>query len=178
MLRASGKPAVGHNCMLDVAYTTASFAQSLPGTWPDYKGLLRYWFPSGIYDTKHLATRLVRDDEGRLPAEFSSGLGSLYELLKCDEGVQALAAWAGAAGWAAPVIEHAEGYDQYKVCCRWLPACYNPSWSNANDSRACCVARVCVDSNSCYVCHMCDTCECHRMLPWRRLPTKPALTRG
>lgn len=40
MLRKANKPAVGHNCMLDIAYTLASFAQGLPGTWDDYKVLL------------------------------------------------------------------------------------------------------------------------------------------
>ncbi len=45
MLRKANKPAVGHNCMLDVAYTLASFAQGLPGTWEDYKVCV-WWWPS------------------------------------------------------------------------------------------------------------------------------------
>ena len=116
LLRASGKPAVGHNCMLDVAYTTASFAQSLPSTWADYKGLLKYWFPSGVFDTKYLATRLVRDEEGALPPDFSSGLGDLYETLGSAEGAGAYGDWAGVGGWVPPTIVHAPGFDKYQVC--------------------------------------------------------------
>ena len=39
-MRNSGKPAVGHNCMFDVLYTLAAFAEpSLPPSWPGFKRL-------------------------------------------------------------------------------------------------------------------------------------------
>lgn len=29
--------------------------QELPPTWPEFKDLVRRWFPAGVYDTKHLS---------------------------------------------------------------------------------------------------------------------------
>ena len=40
-MRASGKPAVGHNCMFDFSYVLAACAEpQLPPTWPEYKQLV------------------------------------------------------------------------------------------------------------------------------------------
>ena len=43
MMRASKKPAVGHNLSLDLAFTLAAFAQPLPLDWKDYKLLVASW---------------------------------------------------------------------------------------------------------------------------------------
>ena len=43
MMRASKKPAVGHNLSLDLAFTLAAFAQPLPFGWPEYKLLVAKW---------------------------------------------------------------------------------------------------------------------------------------
>ena len=54
-IQDSGKPAVGHNLAFDLSYSLHSFAQELPGSWDEYKGLVGRWFPGGVYDTKHLS---------------------------------------------------------------------------------------------------------------------------
>ena len=43
MMRASKKPAVGHNLSLDLAFSLAAFAQPLPLDWKDYKLLVARW---------------------------------------------------------------------------------------------------------------------------------------
>ena len=43
MMRASKKPAVGHNLSLDLAFSLAAFAQPLPLDWKDYKLLVASW---------------------------------------------------------------------------------------------------------------------------------------
>ena len=43
MMRASRKPAVGHNLSLDLAFSLAAFAQPLPLDWKDYKLLVASW---------------------------------------------------------------------------------------------------------------------------------------
>eukprot|EP00879_Flechtneria_rotunda_P010761 GHRR01011244.1.p1 GENE.GHRR01011244.1~~GHRR01011244.1.p1 ORF type:complete len:413 (+),score=126.85 GHRR01011244.1:1149-2387(+) len=59
LMRRSGKPAVGHNCMFDLAYGLYSFTDSyLPATWRDYKKMVRAWHPGGLYDTKYVSKRL------------------------------------------------------------------------------------------------------------------------
>jgi hypothetical protein len=46
LLRASQKPAVGHNLRFDVAYVLAGFVQKpLPKTWSGFKALVGKWFP-------------------------------------------------------------------------------------------------------------------------------------
>eukprot|EP00878_Enallax_costatus_P043500 GHUV01051504.1.p1 GENE.GHUV01051504.1~~GHUV01051504.1.p1 ORF type:complete len:320 (+),score=110.06 GHUV01051504.1:1070-2029(+) len=59
LMRRSGKPAVGHNCMFDIAYGLYSFADAyLPSTWRDYKKMVNAWHPGGVFDTKYIAKRL------------------------------------------------------------------------------------------------------------------------
>jgi poly(A)-specific ribonuclease len=77
-MRDSGHPGVGHNCMFDIAYTLAAFAEpQLPPTWVQYKELVSRWFPSGLYDTKHLARTVLGP---RVIGEDTS-LGNLYRLV-------------------------------------------------------------------------------------------------
>ena len=45
LLRASGKPAVGHNLGFDLAFTLEHLAQPLPEAWADYKALATSWLP-------------------------------------------------------------------------------------------------------------------------------------
>ena len=45
LLRASGKPAVGHNCFFDLAFTLEHLAEPLPEDWPAFKQLVKKWFP-------------------------------------------------------------------------------------------------------------------------------------
>ncbi|KAJ9510403.1 hypothetical protein QJQ45_015870 [Haematococcus lacustris] len=83
-MRDSGKPAVGHNCFMDLAYVLASFAtgpSALPESWRDFKELCGFWFPAGLYDTKHIAYQL--------PASLrpeGTGLGQLYQELVAEGG--------------------------------------------------------------------------------------------
>ena len=44
-LRESGKPAVGHNCLFDLAFTLEHLAEPLPEDWPSFKQLVKKWFP-------------------------------------------------------------------------------------------------------------------------------------
>lgn len=90
------------------------------------QGLLRHWYPAGIFDTKYLATRLVRlPDDGGFPNDFSSGLGDLYDRLRDPASAHMLAQWTMEAQeqhgaleeWVAPLVAHAPGYEQYAVCC-------------------------------------------------------------
>lgn len=43
MMRDSGKPAVGHNLSLDLAFSLNAFARFLPPNWADYKRLIADW---------------------------------------------------------------------------------------------------------------------------------------
>lgn len=45
LLRASRKPAVGHNCLFDLAFTLEHLAEPLPEEWPAFKQLVKKWFP-------------------------------------------------------------------------------------------------------------------------------------
>ena len=56
MMRASGKPAVGHNPALDIALLLEQCGESLPAqSWEAFKQLVAHWMPGGLYDTKYLA---------------------------------------------------------------------------------------------------------------------------
>ncbi|KAK9818287.1 hypothetical protein WJX72_010105 [[Myrmecia] bisecta] len=72
MMRRSGKPAVGHNFGFDVSYSLESFAEALPPSWPQYKQLVRKWFPGGLWDTKRLAAVLPEIFAG------NTSLGEVY----------------------------------------------------------------------------------------------------
>jgi len=55
MLLASGKPAVGHNCMLDLLHAMRAFHGPLPATWDEFQRTTADAFTGGLYDTKHMA---------------------------------------------------------------------------------------------------------------------------
>ena len=48
MMRECGRPAVGHNALLDLAYTLESFAAPLPDSWSSFKRLAQHWFPGAV----------------------------------------------------------------------------------------------------------------------------------
>ena len=48
LLRASGKPAVGHNCLFDLAFTLEHLAEPLPKDWSAFKQLVKKWFPGAF----------------------------------------------------------------------------------------------------------------------------------
>lgn len=64
VMAASGKPAVGHNCLFDLLYVIDSFVRPLsdkeaPSGWAQFGELvLSQAFTGGVYDTKLLARRL------------------------------------------------------------------------------------------------------------------------
>ena len=59
-MRDCGKPAIVHNGSFDLSYTLHSYAEELPGSWEEYKGLVGRWFPGGVYDTKYLSGGCAR----------------------------------------------------------------------------------------------------------------------
>lgn len=77
IIRESGKPAVGHNLAFDVAYSLHCFVSPLPPTWEEYRKLVQWQFPGGIFDTKHIAIQLFSDS----PEPVDTGLGALFSLL-------------------------------------------------------------------------------------------------
>ena len=56
MLRDSGKPAVGHNCLFDLAFTLEHLAEPLPEQWPAFKHLVKKWFPGLHLQGPHKST--------------------------------------------------------------------------------------------------------------------------
>lgn len=84
LMRRSGKPAVGHNCMFDVAYGLYSFADAyLPSMWRDYKKMVNAWHPGGVYDTKYIAKRLPEVSMG---SAFQFSLLSVKDHVGCRVG--------------------------------------------------------------------------------------------
>eukprot|EP00873_Tetraselmis_striata_P018981 jgi/Tetstr1/439245/TSEL_027687.t1 len=125
MVGRCGLPLVGHNMMLDLAYTMESFVGALPLEWPDFRASVAAFFRGGIYDTKYLAAQLpgfVFPD--------GTALGAVYGVLEREEGdshpgvaryLQQLAAQGEAAGREPPAvpptqtIRHAVGFNRYRA---------------------------------------------------------------
>ena len=110
-MRASGKPAVGHNCNFDVAYLLAIVEKSLPRQWEDYKLLVKDWFPGGIYDTKHIARQVPEVFKGW------TGLGDCFKYLteEGNEGYERAKLLLAQAGEAdLPKLHHATGFTKYE----------------------------------------------------------------
>lgn len=106
-MRDCGRPAVGHNCMFDLAYAVAQFGEGrLPATWEAFKDRASSWFRGGVYDTKHVCRQLpaLLGDE--------TSLGTMYKALVPQGGQQQAAEGAGAL--PAPVsVTHAPGFEKY-----------------------------------------------------------------
>ncbi|KXZ50071.1 hypothetical protein GPECTOR_18g5 [Gonium pectorale] len=114
-IRASGRPAVGHNCMFDVAYGIAQFGEGrLPATWEGFKAATANWLRGGLYDTKHLCRQLpyVGSD---------TSLGTMFRALVPQPEGQgaAITPPLGAVAEGAPplparvVVSHAAGFEKY-----------------------------------------------------------------
>lgn len=108
LLRASGKPVVGHNLSFDLAYSMHSFIKPLPETWQEYKELLGIWFPGGIYDTKYIARQL---DPEVFP---DNSLGPLYDTLKAMSTDGTTTTSGSTNNAVLPLIEHGVGFERYK----------------------------------------------------------------
>eukprot|EP00897_Mesotaenium_endlicherianum_P003570 jgi/Mesen1/3240/ME000187S02405 len=57
-LARCGKPVVGHNMVLDLAYMFQQFVAPLPPTFEEFRRQLRALLPGGVVDTKYLAKQL------------------------------------------------------------------------------------------------------------------------
>jgi hypothetical protein len=67
LLRASRKPAVGHNCLFDLAFTLEHLAEPLPGEWPAFKQLVKKWFPGTHIELFHtVCTQITLEALGKL----------------------------------------------------------------------------------------------------------------
>uniref|UniRef100_A0A8C4QCD5 PARN like, ribonuclease domain containing 1 n=1 Tax=Eptatretus burgeri TaxID=7764 RepID=A0A8C4QCD5_EPTBU len=60
LVSASGKPVVGHNCLLDLMHFFDKFFRPLPEKYEDFKEQLNDLLPC-IYDTKHIALSMKKD---------------------------------------------------------------------------------------------------------------------
>ena len=58
LLRASEKPAVGHNCLFDLAFILEHLAEPLPEEWPAFKQLVKKWLPGAHIGTSHSLYRV------------------------------------------------------------------------------------------------------------------------
>ena len=87
-IRASGKPAIGHNLAFDLAYTLHSFAAPLPPTWGKFKQQVRVLFPpcswaggggGGAWGLRAGGRTIA----AHLGARQAAGAGGYYSLLAC-----------------------------------------------------------------------------------------------
>ena len=75
LMRACGRPAVGHSAMFDLVYALQSFTlPPPPDRWLGFKPLATVWFPGGLFDTKLMAFDLLQRSKkpglfGRLKLE-------------------------------------------------------------------------------------------------------------
>lgn len=81
LLRESKKPAVGHNLSFDVAYSLHCFVSPLPPSWEEYRRLVQWQFPGGLFDTKHIAKTLFEES----PEPIETSLDILFKLLTVEE---------------------------------------------------------------------------------------------
>jgi hypothetical protein len=115
VLRDSGKPAVGHNLRYDLIFLLQQCLGELPGSWEEFKGLARSWFPGGLYDTKYLAYQVKAEAAGNTSLLRNTTLGGLYTALVEQWGPGTAAAAAAQAAAAArgvsPGDEGGDGSD-------------------------------------------------------------------
>lgn len=79
VMRKSGKPIVGHHCMLDLLYTYQTFHGPLPDSLPEFRKEMHEYMPI-IFDTKHLMHALMEKDSRFKEHVTSQSLEALYEL--------------------------------------------------------------------------------------------------
>lgn len=112
LMRISGKPAVGHNYSFDVAYSLHSFVSPLPSSWEEYRKLVQWQFPGGIFDTKLIAKKLFEN----CPEQIDTSLGSLYNLLTVGDFLSEESRLITEAANVSPrqdLVLHAQGFDKY-----------------------------------------------------------------
>jgi CAF1 family ribonuclease len=108
MMRDCGKPAVGHNLLMDLSYSVESFVEPLPPSWEEYKALVAAWLPT-VYDTKHLVAQM--------PEIFNdTSLGCAYEAL--HGGARRSQVWEGRRCGMLSQILAGEGDALAAVCTR------------------------------------------------------------
>ena len=94
-MRESSKPAVGHNLAFDIAYSIHSFVSPLPASWEEFREVVMWQFPGGIFDTKLISQHMLKDKD----PDIDTSLGPLYAtLMEEHEGL----------------VTHAPGYDMYR----------------------------------------------------------------
>mmetsp|Transcript_11195 Transcript_11195/g.22365 ORF Transcript_11195/g.22365 Transcript_11195/m.22365 type:complete len:715 (+) Transcript_11195:84-2228(+) len=112
LMRISGKPAVGHNYSFDVAYSLHSFVSPLPSSWEEYRKLVQWQFPGGIFDTKLIAKKLFEN----CSEPIDTSLGSLYNLLTVGDFLSEESRLITEAASVSPrqdLVLHAQGFDKY-----------------------------------------------------------------
>ena len=111
-MRECGKPAIGHNFSFDVAYSVHSFVSPLPPTWEEYRELVQWQFPGGIFDTKLIAKKLFENSS----EPIDTALGSLYSMLTVGDFLSEETKLQVEAADVSPrrdLVRHADGYDSY-----------------------------------------------------------------
>lgn len=112
LMRISGKPAVGHNYSFDVAYSLHSFVSPLPSSWEEYRKLVQWQFPGGIFDTKLIAKKLFENCQ----TQIDTSLGMLYNLLTVGDFLSDESRQVAEAASVSPrqdLVLHARGFDKY-----------------------------------------------------------------
>lgn len=113
-MRNSLKPAIGHNLSFDVAYSIHSFVSPLPPSWEEFRELVQWQFPGGIFDTKLIAKTLFADSL----EPIDTSLGPLYTLLTTgDVSSEETKAQVKAISLIPrrDFVTHADGYDKYRA---------------------------------------------------------------
>eukprot|EP01025_Chloroclados_australasicus_P029912 TRINITY_DN2990_c0_g1_i1.p1 TRINITY_DN2990_c0_g1~~TRINITY_DN2990_c0_g1_i1.p1 ORF type:complete len:790 (-),score=77.15 TRINITY_DN2990_c0_g1_i1:311-2647(-) len=116
LLMESQKPIVGHNALLDLAYTYQSFNKDLPTTWYSFKKMLQKECFPVIYDTKYL----VEECEGLVGQFKRSNLQEVYKGLverEWMDRIQAIYALAQIEYEDAPLptITHSKDFTRYEI---------------------------------------------------------------
>jgi len=105
----SGKPIVGHNCLLDLLKIYNQFCNPLPPTYREFKREINKLFPV-IFDTKHICHN-IKKKISRIHPELesvfsSSNLNLLHKVLvERDDKYNVL--------WS-PKVVHAENFKEYE----------------------------------------------------------------
>ncbi|GFR48725.1 hypothetical protein Agub_g10682 [Astrephomene gubernaculifera] len=110
-MRDCGRPAVGHNCMFDVAYGVAQFGEGrLPATWQGFKSATASWFRGGLYDTKHICRQLpeLLGSDTMLGTMFRALVPQPPEAIPAASSVSAFSALP-----ARFTVSHCRGFEKY-----------------------------------------------------------------
>ncbi|KAF9946844.1 hypothetical protein BGZ72_011095 [Mortierella alpina] len=121
LLSACGKPIVGHNIVIDLAYILAQFVGPLPPTMEEYKKMVHETFPT-VMDTKYVSYTA----EALRGMSYDSSLGGLENLVGSVQfiGCPSIGKQPGVAGaillniiahqkYMSSDRSHEAGYDSY-----------------------------------------------------------------